>query len=281
MNNINTKIFNLPPIAVVVEKYDLTPNKSWGQNFIFDLNLTRKIARAANLSSNETIFEIGPGPGALTRALFIEGAGKIIAIERDKRAITALSELVDICNGKLELISDDALKVPINKMGVLPRRIVANLPYNIATQLLLNWLQTPNAFKAITIMVQKEVAMRICAKPGSSNYGRLSIITQWLTRPKMLFDIPASAFHPKPKVTSTLLEIIPRSQPLFPAKRQILEKITAQAFGQRRKMLRSSLKKVGGDDLLLATNIDPTLRPENLSIEDFCRLAQAYETLNN
>jgi len=278
MNNINTKIFNLPPIAVVVEKYDLTPNKSWGQNFIFDLNLTRKIARAANLSSNETIFEIGPGPGALTRALFIEGAGKIIAIERDKRAITALSELVDICNGKLELISDDALKVPINKMGVLPRRIVANLPYNIATQLLLNWLQTPNAFKAITIMVQKEVAMRICAKPGSSNYGRLSIITQWLTRPKMLFDIPASAFHPKPKVTSTLLEIIPRSQPLFPAKRQILEKITAQAFGQRRKMLRSSLKKVGGDDLLLATNIDPTLRPENLSIEDFCRLAQAYKT---
>jgi 16S rRNA (adenine1518-N6/adenine1519-N6)-dimethyltransferase len=278
MNNINTKIFNLPPIAVVVEKYDLTPNKSWGQNFIFDLNLTRKIARAANLSSNETIFEIGPGPGALTRALFIEGAGKIIAIERDKRAITALSELVDICNGKLELISDDALKVPINKMGVLPRRIVANLPYNIATQLLLNWLQTPNAFKAITVMVQKEVAMRICAKPGSSNYGRLSIITQWLTRPKMLFDIPASAFHPKPKVTSTLLEIIPRSQPLFPAKRQILEKITAQAFGQRRKMLRSSLKKVGGDDLLLATNIDPTLRPENLSIEDFCRLAQAYKT---
>ena len=278
MNNINTKIFNLPPIAVVVEKYNLTPNKSWGQNFIFDLNLTRKIARAANLSSNETIFEIGPGPGALTRALFIEGAGKIIAIERDKRAITALSELVDICNGKLELISDDALKVPINKMGVLPRRIVANLPYNIATQLLLNWLQTPNAFKAITVMVQKEVAMRICAKPGSSNYGRLSIITQWLTRPKMLFDIPASAFHPKPKVTSTLLEIIPRSQPLFPAKRQILEKITAQAFGQRRKMLRSSLKKVGGDDLLLATNIDPTLRPENLSIEDFCRLAQAYET---
>ncbi len=278
MNNINTKIFNLPPIAVVVEKYDLTPNKSWGQNFIFDLNLTRKIARAANLSSNETIFEIGPGPGALTRALFIEGAGKIIAIERDKRAITALSELVDICNGKLELISDDALKVPINKMGVLPRRIVANLPYNIATQLLLNWLQTPNAFKAITVMVQKEVAMRICAKPGSSNYGRLSIITQWLTRPKMLFDIPASAFHPKPKVTSTLLEIIPRSQPLFPAKRQVLEKITAQAFGQRRKMLRSSLKKVGGDDLLLATNIDPTLRPENLSIEDFCRLAQAYKT---
>ena len=278
MNNIKAKIFNLPPLAVVVEKYDLTPNKSWGQNFIFDLNLTRKIARAANLSSNETIFEIGPGPGALTRALFIEGAGKIIAIEKDKRAITALSELVDICNGKLELISDDALKVPINEMGVLPRRIVANLPYNIATQLLLNWLLTPNAFKAITVMVQKEVAMRICAKPGSSDYGRLSIITQWLACPKMLFDIPASAFHPKPKVTSTLLEIIPRAQPLFPAKRQILEKITAQAFGQRRKMLRSSLKNVGGDDLLVATNIDPTLRPENLSIEDFCRLARAYKT---
>ena len=278
MNNIKTKIFKLPPLAVVVEKYDLTPNKSWGQNFIFDLNLTRKIARAANLSSNETIFEIGPGPGALTRALFIEGAGKIIAIEKDKRAITALSELVDICNGKLELISDDALKVPINEMGVLPRRIVANLPYNIATQLLLNWLLTPNAFKAITVMVQKEVAMRICAKPGSSDYGRLSIITQWLACPKMLFDIPASAFHPKPKVTSTLLEIIPRAQPLFPAKRQILEKITAQAFGQRRKMLRSSLKNVGGDDLLVATNIDPTLRPENLSIEDFCSLARAYKT---
>ena len=278
MNNIKTKIFELPPLAAVVEKYDLTPNKSWGQNFIFDLNLTRKIARAANLSSNETIFEIGPGPGALTRALFMEGAEKIIAIEKDKRAITALSELVDICNGRLELISDDALKVPINKMGILPRRVIANLPYNIATRLLLNWLLTPNAFKAITVMVQKEVAMRICAKPGSSNYGRLSIIMQWLACPKMVFDIPASAFHPKPKVTSTLLEIIPRAQPLFPAKRQILEKITGQAFGQRRKMLRSSLKKVGGDDLLLATNIDPTLRPENLSIEDFCRLAQAYKT---
>ena len=278
MNNIKTKIFELPSLAAVVEKYDLTPNKSWGQNFIFDLNLTRKIARAANLSSNETIFEIGPGPGALTRALFMEGAEKIIAIEKDKRAITALSELVDICNGKLELISDDALKVPINQIGILPRRVIANLPYNIATRLLLNWLVTPNAFKAITVMVQKEVAMRICAKPGSSNYGRLSIITQWLACPKMLFDIPPSAFHPKPKVTSTLLEIIPRARPLFPAKRQILEKITAQAFGQRRKMLRSSLKKVGGDDLLLATNIDPTLRPENLSIEDFCRLAQAYKT---
>ena len=278
MNNIKTKILNLPPLSTLVEQYDLNPYKSLGQNFIFDLNLTRKIVRAANLSSNETIFEIGPGPGALTRALFIEGAGRVIAIERDKRAITALSELVDICNGKLELISDDALKVPINTMGVVPRRIVANLPYNIATQLLLNWLQTPDAFTSITVMLQKEVAMRICAEPGNSNYGRLSIIAQWLACPKMLFDIPASAFHPKPKVTSTLLEIIPRARPLFPAEKEALEKITAHAFGQRRKMLRSSLKNVGGDDLLLATNIDPTLRPESLSIEDFCRLAQAYKT---
>ena len=276
MNNIKTKILKLPPLSALVERYDLTPYKSLGQNFIFDLNLTRKIARAANLLSNETIFEIGPGPGALTRALFIEGAGKIIAIERDKRAITALSELVDICNGKLELISDDALKVPIHTMGVKPRRIVANLPYNIATQLLLNWLQAPDAFASITVMVQKEVAMRICAEPGNSNYGRLSIITQWLACPKMLFDIPASAFHPKPKVTSTLLEIIPRARPLFPVEKKALEKITAHAFGQRRKMLRSSLKKIGGDHLLRMTDIDPTLRPENLSIEDFCKLARAY-----
>ena len=276
MNNIKTKILNLPPLSTLVEQYDLNPYKSLGQNFIFDLNLTRKIVRAANLSSNETIFEIGPGPGALTRALFIEGAGRVIAIERDKRAITALSELVDICNGKLELISDDALKVPINTMGVVPRRIVANLPYNIATQLLLNWLQTPDAFTSITVMLQKEVAMRICAEPGNSNYGRLSIIAQWLACPKMLFDIPASAFHPKPKVTSTLLEIIPRARPLFPAEKKALEKITAHAFGQRRKMLRSSLKKIGGDHLLRMTDIDPTLRPENLSIEDFCKLARAY-----
>ena len=161
-------------------------------------------------------------------------------------------------------------------MGVVPRRIVANLPYNIATQLLLNWLQTPDAFTSITVMLQKEVAMRICAEPGNSNYGRLSIIAQWLACPKMLFDIPASAFHPKPKVTSTLLEIIPRARPLFPAEKKALEKITAHAFGQRRKMLRSSLKRIGGDHLLRKTDIDPTLRPENLSIEGFCRLARAY-----
>ena len=161
-------------------------------------------------------------------------------------------------------------------MGVVPRRIVANLPYNIATQLLLNWLQAPDAFASITVMLQKEVAMRMCAEPGNSNYGRLSIITQWLACSKMLFDIPASAFHPKPKVTSTLLKIIPRARPLFPAQKEALEQITAHAFGQRRKMLRSSLKKIGGDHLLSMTDIDPTLRPENLSIEDFCRLARAY-----
>ena len=277
MIDLKSKILNLPSLRTITTAHNLIPYRALGQNFLFDLNLTRKIAKAANFSSNETIIEIGPGPGGLTRSLLLEGAGNIIAIEKDTRAISALAELVAIANGKLILLNEDALKGSLTKMGASPRRIIANLPYNIATKLIIEWLRTPAAFQSITVMVQKEVAMRICAEPKTSEYGRLSIITQWLAHTRILFDVPSSAFYPSPKVTSTLIEIIPRREPLFLADRKSLETITAFAFGQRRKMLRSSLKKIGGEHLLNATNIDPIKRPEELSIEDFCRLARAYE----
>ncbi|MDG1273331.1 MAG: 16S rRNA (adenine(1518)-N(6)/adenine(1519)-N(6))-dimethyltransferase RsmA [Alphaproteobacteria bacterium] len=280
MIDLKSKIMNLPSLGTITTTHNLTPYRALGQNFLFDLNLTRKIAKAAKFSSNETIIEIGPGPGGLTRSLLLEGADNIIAIEKDTRAISALTELVTIASGKLILLNEDALKVSISIMGSSPRRIIANLPYNIATKLIINWLRTPTAFQSITVMVQKEVAQRICAEPKTSEYGRLSIITQWLAQPRILFDVPPGAFYPIPKVTSTLIEIIPRPEPLFLADRKTLEIITAFAFGQRRKMLRSSLKKIGGEYLLSATNIDPTKRPEELSIEDFCQLARAYATIN-
>jgi 16S rRNA (adenine1518-N6/adenine1519-N6)-dimethyltransferase len=280
MVDLKSKILNLPSLRTITAAHNLIPYRALGQNFLFDLNLTRKIAKAANFSSDETIIEIGPGPGGLTRSLLLEGAKNIIAIEKDTRAISALAELVKIASGKLILLNEDALKVSINIMGSSPRRIIANLPYNIATKLIISWLRTPAAFQSITVMVQKEVAQRICAEPKTSEYGRLSIITQWLAQPRILFDVPSSAFYPIPKVTSTLIEIIPRREPLFLADRKTLETITTFAFGQRRKMLRSSLKNIGGEYLLNTTNIDPTKRPEELSIEDFCQLARAYATAN-
>jgi 16S rRNA (adenine1518-N6/adenine1519-N6)-dimethyltransferase len=276
MNNLKSDILKLPALRNVTTVHNLAPRKSLGQNFIFDINLTRKIARAAAPFCDGTVIEIGPGPGGLTRALFLEGAENIIGIEKDTRAIRALAELVRVAKGKLTLIQSDAMKLSIHSIGFPPRRIIANLPYNIATGLIINWLRTPDAFESITVMVQKEVAMRMCAEPGGSNFGRLAIIIQWLAIPKMLFDVPPSAFHPSPKVTSTLIEIRPRLKPLFEANRHALETVTAHAFGQRRKMLRSSLKNIGGHTLLDKANIQPTQRPENLTIQEFCKLAQAY-----
>ena len=274
------RIAALPPLRHVIAASQLSARRSLGQNFLLDLNLTRRIARAAGPIDSGTIIEIGPGPGGLTRALLLEGAGHVIAIERDARAIGALRELEEAADGRLTLIQGDALKITLDDLGEAPRRLVANLPYNIATRLIIDWLRTPDCFETITVMVQKEVGLRLCAAPGEADYGRLAVITQWLAEPTLLFEVPATAFTPPPKVTSTMVHLVPRARPLFPADRGALETVTAAAFGQRRKMLRGSLKKIGGESLLDAAGIDPTARPETLSIEEFCRLARILKEMS-
>ena len=265
----------LEPLRETIRRYDLTARKSLGQNFLLDLNLTRRIARAAGDLSSGTTIEIGPGPGGLTRALLLEGATNVVAVERDPRAVAALSELVEASAGRLHIVEADALKLDPTSLGPAPRRIVANLPYNIATRLLLGWLEQPDAFDSLTLMFQKEVAERLVAAPGTSQYGRPSIVVQWLAEARLLFEVPARAFTPPPKVTSAIVHLEPRATPLFPANRRQLEQLTQAAFGQRRKMLRSSLKKLGGESMLRGAGIEPTARPEELSIEEFCRLARA------
>jgi 16S rRNA (adenine1518-N6/adenine1519-N6)-dimethyltransferase len=277
-DTVEARVRALPPLRNVIAANRLSARKSLAQNFLLDLNLTRKIARAAGPIDRGTTIEIGPGPGGLTRALLLEGASQVIAVERDSRAVGALNDLEVAADGRLMLIEGDALKMPVSGLGSQPRRLVANLPYNIATRLIIDWLREHQAFESITVMVQKEVGLRLCAEAGDTDYGRLSIITQWLAEAKLLFDVPAAAFTPSPKVTSTLVRLVPRAVPLFPAQRATLEMITAAAFGQRRKMLRGSLRKLGGEDLLAEAKINSTDRPETLSIEDFCRLSNVYDT---
>ena len=267
------RISALPPLRTLVDHTALDARKSLGQNFIFDLNLTQRIARTAAPFTG-SVFEIGPGPGGLTRALFLEGASDVIAIEKDRRVIGFLDHLVEATNGQLKLIEADALNQPIWEMGTAPRKIVANLPYNIATALLLTWLGHAHAFASLTLMFQREVAMRLVAQPGDKAYGRLSVITQWLCEAELKFDIPPQAFVPPPKVTSSVVHLVPRSEPLFDCRKEDLEAVTAIAFGQRRKMLRASFKKYGGEAVLNEANIDPSVRPQQLSIEAFCRLAR-------
>lgn len=274
--SIEEKILALPPLRDVIAASQLSARKALAQNFLLDLNLTRKIARTAGPIGQGTTIEIGPGPGGLTRALLLEGAGQVIAVERDARAIGALSQLAAVADGRLTVIEGDALKMAVSSLGEAPRRLVANLPYNIATRLIIDWLRDRLAFESITVMVQKEVGLRLCANAGEPDYGRLSIITGWLATASIAFEVPASAFTPPPKVTSTLVRLVPRAEPLFPAEREVLEKITAAAFGQRRKMLRASLRPLGGEALLRSADIDPTARPETLDIEAFCRLSRLY-----
>jgi 16S rRNA (adenine1518-N6/adenine1519-N6)-dimethyltransferase len=276
-DTVEARVQALPPLRNVIAASRLSARKSLAQNFLLDLNLTRKIARAAGPIDRGTTIEIGPGPGGLTRALLLEGAAQVIAVERDSRAISALSDLEVAADGRLTLIEGDALKMPVATLGSPPRRLVANLPYNIATRLIIDWLRERQSFESITVMVQKEVGLRLCAEAGDTDYGRLSIITQWLAEAKLLFDVPAAAFTPSPKVTSSLLRLVPHAEPLFPANRKTLEMITAAAFGQRRKMLRGSLRKLGGKDLLAEAKINSTDRPETLSIGDFCRLSNVYD----
>jgi 16S rRNA (adenine1518-N6/adenine1519-N6)-dimethyltransferase len=275
----------LPPLRDVIRRHGLAARRSLGQNFLLDLNLTGRIARAAGPLADVTVLEIGPGPGGLTRALLSEGAARVIAVERDERAVAALSEIAERHPGRLTVISADALDYdPRPLIGKDPARIVANLPYNIATALLVNWLSAepwPPWFDRLVLMFQREVAERIVAVPGGKSYGRLSVLAGWRTHAKILFDVHPSAFVPPPKVTSSVVELVPRADPA-PCDRARLENVTAAAFGQRRKMLRQSLKSLGGDplELLAAAGIAPTARAEDVPVEGFAALARALARAN-
>ena len=270
------KIDALPPLRDVIKSYGLDAKKSLGQNFLFDLNLTGRIARAA-MPLDGTVIEIGPGPGGLTRALLMAGAEKVIAIEKDRRAIEALGSLVIAAEGRLEIIEGDALEVDIKTLGEAGKRrqIVANLPYNIATGLLLNWLDDLDHLDAMTLMFQREVGQRITAEVGGAAYGRLAVMAQWLCQVRSVFDIPPQAFVPPPKVTSSVVQLIPREQPLANADKTCLEDVTRALFGQRRKMLRSSIKTLKIEGLLDGLALSGDERPERLHIEDFCAIAEA------
>jgi 16S rRNA (adenine1518-N6/adenine1519-N6)-dimethyltransferase len=268
----------LPPLRDVIASHGLNARKSLGQHFLFDLNLTGRIARSAGKLAVGTCIEIGPGPGGLTRALLDAGARHVIAIERDDRAILIQQEIAAAYPGRLEIIAADALAVDCASLGEAPRRIVANLPYNISTVLLLQWLRQAQAFESLTLMFQKEVVDRLAASPRSHDYGRLSVITQWICEVSPLFNVDRRAFTPPPAVESTVVKLVPRAEPLAPARFETMEKVTAAAFGQRRKMLRSSLKTLGNADALIAAaGIEPTARAEELPVEAFCALARALD----
>jgi 16S rRNA (adenine1518-N6/adenine1519-N6)-dimethyltransferase len=269
---------DLPPLREVIAAHDLAAKKSLGQNFLLDLNLTRKIARAAGASEGGVFYEVGPGPGGLTRALLNEGAEKVVAVERDQRCLPALTEIAAAYPGMLEVIHADALT--LDERAVLPSgaRIAANLPYNVGTALLIKWLtgdSWPPFWSSLTLMFQREVALRITARPGDDHYGRLSVLAAWRTKAKILFDVNRNAFVPPPSVTSSVVRLEPLPEPVAPADLKKLEGVTAAAFGQRRKMLRQSLKPLGGEALLEKAGIDPTARPEQLTVTQFAALARA------
>lgn len=277
-----SQIDDLPALREVIRRHDLRAKKSLGQNFLLDLNLTARIARAAEPLDEATIVEVGPGPGGLTRALLALGARRVIAIERDERALGALAEVAAHYPDRLETIAGDALDVDMRALvGDGPARIVANLPYNIATPLLVGWLTTepwPPWYDMLVLMFQREVAERIVAAPGSKNYGRLAVLAGWRCESKILFDIAPSAFVPPPKVTSSVVRLVPRATPL-PCDVKLLARVTAAAFGQRRKMLRQSLKSLGTDPLplLAMAKLSETARAEEIPVEGFVALANALK----
>ncbi|KQS80499.1 rRNA methyltransferase [Rhizobium sp. Leaf384] len=273
-------IDGLPPLRDVIQRHGLDAKKALGQNFLLDLNLTQKIARTAGPLDDATVIEVGPGPGGLTRAILSLGVRKLIAIERDSRCLPALAEISDHYPGRLEVIEGDALKVDFAELARQagadgPIRIIANLPYNVGTQLLVNWLTMepwPPFYASMTLMFQREVGLRIVADETNDHYGRLGVLAGWRTEARMAFDVPPQAFTPPPKVTSTVVHLEPRENPI-PCSIAALERVTQAAFGQRRKMLRQSVKPLGGETLLAKAAIDPQRRAETLSVEEFCRLA--------
>jgi len=268
----------LPPLREVIAAHGLDARKRLGQHFLLDLNLTRRIARAAAPLDQGLVVEVGPGPGGLTRALLLEGAQRVVAIEIDSRAIADLTELQAAADGRLDLVEGDALKIDVATLGPAPRRIVANLPYNVSTALLVGWLHQADQIADMVLMFQKEVGDRLAAAPRSKDYGRLSVLAQHVCTVQRLFDVAPSAFVPPPKVVSSVVRLRPRPEgrlaDLWP-----LEKVTAAAFGQRRKMLRSSLGSVFSSpvDVLERLGLRPTARAEELSVADFVRLAEALD----
>ena len=272
-------IDGLPPLREVIQAHDLVAKKQLGQNFLLDLNLTAKIARLAGDLSACDVLEIGPGPGGLTRGLLAEGARRVLAVEKDPRCLPALAEIAAAYPGKLDVINGDALEVDVLAHLTPPIRIAANLPYNVGTELLIRWLtpkQWPPFWESLTLMFQKEVAERIVARPRTEHYGRLALLAQWRAEPKIVLHLPPEAFTPAPKVHSAVVHITRLPEPRFPADEAVLSRITAMAFNQRRKMLRSSLKGLGPDieERLVAAGIPPTARAEEISLEGFCALAR-------
>ena len=263
----------LPTIKETLKKNNVKINKSLGQNFLFDLNLTDKIVKNSEPIC-PTVIEIGPGPGGLTRSILKKKPNVLYTIDKDKQSEKMLTDIKKIYRDNLIIITDDALHYPIWELGDSPRQVIANLPYNTGTKMLTSWLKHIQHFDLLTLMFQKEVADRIVAKQGSKNYGRLSILTNWLTKSKKLFDIPSEAFIPRPKVTSSVIQLKPLHKPLYDVSFKSIEKITQMAFSQRRKMIKTSLKKINGQIILKELNISPNLRPENLSIIDFCKIAE-------
>ena len=269
----------LPPLKDVISKHKLSAKKSLGQNFLLDLNLTSKIARYAGNLEQSDVLEIGPGPGGLTRSLLNEGARKVVAIEKDTRCIAALEEVQTRFTGKLKIVEGDALSTEVRQYLTHPVQIIANLPYNIGTELLVRWLNSttwPSFWQSMTLMFQKEVANRIVASPGSKAYGRLSVMAQWRCNTKIAFNIPATAFTPPPKVESSIVHFEALKEPRFPAEVNRLEFVVSKAFNQRRKMLRGALKGhfKNVEEGLLAIGVVPTKRAENVTIQEFCLMAQ-------
>ena len=283
--DVKASLAALPPLREVVRAHGLSARKSLGQNYLFDLNLARKIARSTGPLDGITVLEIGPGPGGLTRALLEEGAARVVAVEADRRFVPALEEIATHAHSRLTIVEADALALePRRDLAAFtasgPMRVIANLPYNIATPLLVGWLKSepwPPWWQVLAVMVQREVALRIVATPRErSAYGRLGVLAAWRSKARLLFDVPASAFTPPPKVTSSLVRLDPRLSPL-PCNGAALEKVTAAAFGQRRKMLRQSLKTLGPDPspLIEAAGVPPTSRAEELTLEAFIAMANA------
>ena len=273
MSNPQGPAPDLPPLRQVIARHGLTARRKLGQHFLLDLNLTARIARAAGDLAATNVVEVGPGPGGLTRALLEAGAAQVVAVERDPRCIAALEELAAIYPGRLRVVEGDARTIDPVDLVAPPRRIVANLPYNIGVPLLLSWLGRAADYAGLTLMFQKEVADRLVGRPRSKDYGRLSVMVQWLCEVRREFNVDRRAFTPPPKVASSVVTLVPRRLPLAQANMADLERVTAAAFGQRRKMLRSSLKPLGLDPQSLG--LDPTARAEELTVEQFCVLARA------
>ena len=273
-------IDGLPPLRDVIRAHDLVAKKQLGQNFLLDLNLTAKIARLAGDLAGSDVLEVGPGPGGLTRGLLAEGARHVLAVEKDARCLPALAEIAAACPGRLEVVQGDALALDVVARLTPPVKVVANLPYNVGTELLVRWL-TPPAWppfwQSLTLMFQKEVAERIVAKPGDDAYGRLAILAQWRSDARIVMTLPPEAFTPPPKIQSAVVHLTALPEPRFPADPAVLSRVTQAAFGQRRKMLRAALKGLhpGIEDILRSVGIEPTARAETVPLEAFCALARA------